>query len=560
MTRSGPTRERRNPHQRRPRRWLTATVAATAYALTGTFAAVPASAAPAAARPAAAGAASAGSFRLVDIPMKDGVVLKGDVLTPAPGTPGADARGRYPVVVEPASWGQNDLEFLLQSRKLAADGYVVVTYTVRGFWLSGGQVDVAGPKDVADISSVIDWTLAHTPADPHRVGMTGLSLGAGMSLMGAAFDPRVKAVAAMSAWGDLVNSLYSGQTRHVGAVGILTAVQIPTGRQSPETHQAVSDMFDNRDIPQLIKWARTRSPGSYVDRINAHHTAVFIANAWSDSIFNPSQVSEFYQRLTGPKRLELRPGDHATQEIGGMLGLRNPAWDDGRAWFDQHLKNLGGDAADHRVQLQVRENAGQESYPDWRSISTHSEQLRLGPANALGTGTLGGAADTGWRTSIMGGVDSGADSGITELSGGLDQFLGIPPTVEVPLLPRAVAAVWQSAPYSEVQHIRGTVGFHTTVTSSAPKGTVFAYLYDVNALGVGKLITHAPQSWSSAAGRSVPLDVSLFATAYDLPAGHRLALVLDTRDPMYGSDTPLGSRVSFGSPADAPSRLTVPLR
>jgi putative CocE/NonD family hydrolase len=559
MTRSGPTRERRNRDQRRTRRWMTSTLAATALALTGTFAATPASAAPPAGQRTAP-ASSTGSFRLVDIPMKDGVVLKGDVLTPAPGTPGADARGRYPVVVEPASWGQNDLEFLLQSRKLAADGYVVVTYTVRGFWLSGGQVDVAGPKDVSDISSVIDWTLAHTPADPNRVGMTGLSLGAGMSLMGAAFDPRVKAVAAMSAWGDLVNALYSGQTRHVGAVGILTAVQIPTGRQSPETHQAVSDMFSDRNIPELIKWARTRSPGSYVDRINAHHTAVFIANAWTDSIFNPSQITDFYQKLTGPKRLELRPGDHATQEVGGMLGLDNPAWDDGRAWFDQHLKNLGGHGADHQVQLQVREDAGQETYPDWRSISTHSQRLRLGPANLLGTGTLGGTADTGWRTSITGGVDSGADSGITELSGGLDQFLGIPPTVEVPLLPRGLAAVWQSAPYSDVQRIRGTVRFHTTVTSSAPKGTVFAYLYDVNALGVGKLISHAPQSWSAPAGQAVPLDLSLFATAYDLPAGHRLALVLDTKDPMYGSDTALGSRLSFSSPANDPSQLTVPLR
>ncbi|MGW7006000.1 CocE/NonD family hydrolase [Streptomyces sp. NPDC054933] len=559
MTRSGPTRERRSRDQRRVRRWMTSTVAVTALALGGTLAASPASAAPHAGHPAAAAQAT-GSFRLVDIPMKDGVVLKADVLTPAAGTPGADAHGRYPVIVEPASWGQNDLEFLAQSRKLAADGYVVVTYTVRGFWLSGGQVDVAGPKDVGDISSVIDWTLANTPADPQRIGMTGLSLGAGMSLMGAAFDPRVKAVAAMSAWGDLVNALYSGQTRHVGAVGILTAVQIPTGRQSPETHQAVSDLFNNQNIPELVKWARTRSPGSYVDRINAHHTAVFIANAWTDSIFNPSQVADFYQKLTGPKRLELRPGDHATQEIGGLLGLNNSAWDDGRKWFDQHLKHIPGD---HQppVQLQVRENAGQEEYPSWQAISSRTQRLRLGPANALGTGTLGAATGTGWRTSIVGGVDSGADSGITELSGGLDQFLGIPPTVEVPLLPRAAAAVWQSAPYSDVQHIRGVTRFHTTLTSSSPKGTVFAYLYDVNVLGLGKLISHAPQSWSGTTpGQAVRLDIPLFATAYDLPAGHRLALVLDTKDPMYGSDTPLGSRVSFGSPANDPSELTLPLR
>ena len=90
---------------------------------------------------------------------------------------------------------------------------------------------------------------------------------------------------------------------------------------------------------------------------------------------------------------------------------------------------------------------------------------------------------------------------------------------------------------------------------------MIGYLYDVNALGVGKLISHAPQSWSGRTpGQAFPLDIPLFATAYDLPAGHRLALVLDTKDPLYGGRTPLNSKVSFGSPEDDPSELVLPLR
>ncbi|WP_369368610.1 CocE/NonD family hydrolase [Streptomyces sp. CG4] len=558
MTRSG----RFRTHRVRVRGWLAGAAAVTSVALCASIGTAPASATTPPARSAAAVAARP-SFRLADIPMKDGVVLKADVLTPAAGTPGADSRGRYPVIVQPASWGQSDLEYVAQGSKLAADGYVVVTYTVRGFWLSGGRIDVGGPTDVADISSVIDWTLAHTEADPRRIGMLGLSLGAGMSLLGAAFDPRIKAVAALSAWGDLVDSLYSGQTRHLQAAALLNALQVPTGRPGAEYARALADLYANRDMPDVVNWARVRSPGTYVDRINAHGTAVLVSNAWSDSVFNSSQMTGFYQKLTGPKRLIMRPGDHATQELTGFLGMDNETWANAREWFDQQLKGNGGTSGAHGapVELHVRPGGGEEDYPGWQAVSSRTRSLPLGRADVFGTGALDGPADTGWRTSITGGIDSGADTGFTEVSGVLDQTASLPPIVEVPLLPRFAAAVWQSAPYPSLQRIRGVVRLHTTVTSSASQGTVFAYLYDVNALGVGKLISHAPQSWSGRApGQAFPLDVALFATAYDLPTGHRLALVLDTKDPAYGDSTQLGSDVSFSSPQTDQSRLVLPLR
>ncbi|MFG2141064.1 CocE/NonD family hydrolase [Streptomyces sp. NPDC048650] len=555
-------RSRRTTGRQHRRHKMTSAVLVSVLALGGSLVTNPASAASRPGSVVAAGARATPSFRPADIPMKDGTVLKADVFAPAAGTPGADRKGRYPLVVQPASWGQNDLEYVAQGRQLAADGYVAVTYTVRGFWRSGGEVDVAGPKDVADVSAVIDWALAHTPADRQRIGMVGLSLGGGLTLMGAAFDPRIKAVAAMSGWGDLTDSLYSGRTRHLQAAALLAAVQAPTGRTSPEFAQILADLAADRDMSKVVAWAHTRSPATYVDRINAHGTAVLLANAWGDSIFNPSELTAFYQRLTGPKRLELRPGDHATQELTGLLGLDNAAWASARRWLDHHVKGTGGgDDAGRPVELEVRPNRTQESYSDWRAVSSRTAHLRLGGPNPLGTGELGGAARTGWQRPVIGGTDSGADGGVAELSGLLDQVAALPPTVLVPRLPRSSAAVWQSAPYAAAQHLRGAARLHTKVTSSASQGTVFAHLYDVNALGVGKLISHAPQSWSGKRpGSAFPLDVSLFATAYDLPAGHRLALVLDTKDPLYGGRTPLASRVSFGATPADPSELALPLR
>ncbi|CCB72935.1 MULTISPECIES: CocE/NonD family hydrolase [Streptomycetaceae] len=487
--------------------------------------------------------AAAPVFRTADITAKDGIVLKADVFTPAPGTPGADARGRYPAVVQPAAWGQPDLEYVMEGRRLAAEGYVAVTYTVRGFWLSGGEVDVAGAKDVADISTVTDWTLAHTPADPGRLGMMGLSLGAGLTLMGAAFEPRLKAVAAMSGWGDLTDSLDGADTRHLQAAAGLTAIRLPAGRPGPPLRNAVSDLFADRDIPGLRAWARTRSPSTYADRINAHGTAVLLQNAWGDSIFNSSQITAFYQRLTVPKRLVMRPGDHATQEAGSLFGLPGPAWSTALGWFDHHLKGAPDDTG-LPVRLTVLRSGRQEQYAHWRDISTRTRRLPLAEP----------------RT-VTGGLDSGADAGTIEVSGLLDQVTGVPPLAEIPLLPATAAAVWQSPVYATTQHIRGIPRLHTTVTSSAPDGTAIAYLYDVNPLGLGALVTHAPRTWSHRPpGHPFPLDLALYATAYDLPAGHRLAVVIDTQDPLYASASPLGSTVTFTSRPGSPSELDVPLR
>ncbi|GAB7184688.1 hypothetical protein ATKI12_4519 [Kitasatospora sp. Ki12] len=521
------------------------------------------------ARPAVADASpaasvGAGSFRLADIPAKDGVVLKADVFTPAAGTPWADPRGRYPLVVQPASWGQNDLEYVAQGRALAAEGYVVVTYTVRGFWGSGGEVDVAGPKDVADISTVIDWALAHTPAAPDRIGMVGLSLGGGLTLLGAAADPRIKAVASLSGWADLTDSLYSGQTRHLQAAAVLAGIQAPTGRKSPEFARVLDDLFADRDLPGVIDWADVRSPARRLDRINANGTAVLMANAWGDSFFNPSQVTDFYQRLTGPKRLELRPGDHASQEFTGLLGLDNATWNSARHWLDRYVK--GDPAADTRtqpVQLDVRPSGTTESHPDWQSVSSRTERLAIG-ADGLAAAPGGpavGPADADWRTTVLGDTPSGASGGVALLSGLVDQTVHQPPTVVVPLLARPAAVVRQSQPYPQGLSLRGAARVHTTVTSTAPQGTVVAYLYDVDALGIGRLVSHAPRSWSGRTpGQPFPLDLPLFTTAYDLPAGHHLALVLGTRDALYGGETPLGSRVTFGSSAADPATLTLPVR
>ncbi|MER6911955.1 CocE/NonD family hydrolase [Streptomyces sp. NPDC000594] len=488
-------------------------------------------------------ATPAPSVRFVDIPGDGGTVLKANVVTPA----GAARGGPYPLVVLPTSWAMPQIEYLAQAKQLAAAGYVVIGYNSRGFWQSGGEIEVAGAPDIADASRVIDWALAHTPADPGRIGMAGVSYGAGISLLAAAEDPRIRAVVALSGWADLIDAIYSGRTQHRQAAALLTGAGFLTGRPSAELRQVMADFLGSRldREESMIAWGKKRSPAERVARINAHGTAVMLGNAWGDSIFPPNQYAAFYERLKGPKRLEFRPGDHATAEATGLFGLPNDTWTSARRWLDHHLRGVdNGVDREPPVRLKSRSDGGYEGYRDWASVGRAERVVPLDGTQRIATG-----------------VDSGANGGTVFLSGMLDQFLRVPPVASLPLLPRAFAAVWQTERYASPQRIRGTARLHTTVTATRSSGTLVAYLYDVGPLGLGRLVTSAPYTFHGRTpGSPFAVDLELFSTAYDVPAGHRLAVVVDTVDPLYNEHNPAGAQLTFSSPTGDPSRLSVPLR
>ena len=487
-------------------------------------------------------AASSG-VNFVDITGDGGTVLKANVVKPA----GADGTHRYPLLVMPTSWGLPQIEYLAQAQKLADSGYVVVTYNVRGFWQSGGEIEVAGPPDIADASKVIDWALANTPADAQHIGMAGVSYGAGISLLAAAHDKRIKAVASLSGWADLIDSIYSGRTQHAQAAAVLDGAGTITGRPSAELQQVFKDFFASNlsKEQEMLDWGAKRSATTYLDQINANGAAIMMANGWGDTVFAPNQYADFYEKLTGPKRLEFRPGDHATAELTGLFGLPNDVWTDTQRWFDHYLKgDDNGINREQPVQLKSRSTGGYEGYPDWKSVGATQRKIAL-------SGT----------TTIHTNVDSGADGGVVFLSSILDQLAQLPPVASIPLLPRYWAAVWQSEKYASAQQVRGTAKLHTTLTPTKESGTLVAYLYDVGPLGLGKLVSNAPYTFHGRTpGKPFGVDLELFSTAYDVPAGHRLALVVDTVDPLYIEHNPSGAQLTFSSPANDPSYVSIPLR
>lgn len=492
------------------------------------------------------------------LPGWDGTPLRAVVMAPTGRGPGP-----FPLVVMPASWALPNLEYVGRGSVLADRGYVVVSYTSRGFWDSGGQIDVAGPSTVEDVSAVIDWALANTPSRADAIGVSGISYGAGTSLLAAARDPRIRAVAAMSGWADLEASLYPNRTPNRQAMALLIATGYVTGRPGPELARAadyaVRGDYDGA-VQVTLPVIGNRGVQNELAALNRNGTAVMLANAWNDGIFAPNQLIRLFEGLTGPKRLMFAPGDHATIELPGALGLPNEVYDTATRWFDFHLKRIDN-GIDREAAVQLRsQTQTPHLYADWPATQSNATVYGLTRPSGLllPTGSLASGDSTGWSYTIASGVPTFAESGTVLLSG-LMQGLGVQTTASIPLVARSAAGVWQGPWLAAPRTLSGKPSLRITLAPSRSDISVFAYLYSVDALGIGELITHKAYTLRDAVPympRTIAMEME--ATSWDMPAGRRFVLVVDTTDARYGGASGLGS-VAFGSPAAAPSQLRLSL-
>ncbi|SDC45653.1 ABC-2 type transport system ATP-binding protein [Geodermatophilus telluris] len=123
-----------------------------------------------------------------------------------------------PAVVLAHGFGGSKQSVADDARDLAGRGYVVMTYSARGFGASTGQIGLDDPRyEVADLSTLLDVlaerddVLRDGDGDP-RVGVAGASYGGALSLLGAAYDDRVDAIAPQITWNSLTAALFPSQT------------------------------------------------------------------------------------------------------------------------------------------------------------------------------------------------------------------------------------------------------------------------------------------------------------------------------------------------------------
>ncbi len=483
----------------------------------------------------------------------------------------------FPAIIFINSWACEEHEYIMQAAKFARKGYVVLSYSCRGWGVSGGTINLGGTDDIADFKTVVDWLIANAPVDQSNIGVCGISLGGGGALNAVCHDSRIKTAVAISAWSDLERHMWSGDTPRMIWGSILCITGTILGRINPEIYEIFYSTLSNTKISWLKEWCAGRSPVNFIDNINRQNTPVYIANNTEDYLFPPDTVLDFFNALTvDHKRVDLSLGTHFTGEATGLLGLDNYVFTNVHNWFDYWLKGVDtGIIADSSrsavVTIQEKNYLERVTYDtgslrksdgtySWPPNNVAESTFYLAPRSLVTNGSLKTSINTSNTTnSYWSGLLSGATAGALIFP--ILEQLGVEVTTSMLLLNRAESIAWESSAFTSAKKIRGASEITLRLSLSQPGGQVIVYLYDVDRWGRATYITHGFQTfWNATAGEVMEVTIPVIATAYDIPAGHHLAVVIDSSDPLYAKPSlvPFTVKVSYSSSSAKQNVLTVP--
>lgn len=477
----------------------------------------------------------------------------------------------YPALVFVNSWAMDESQYKSQAQKFANDGYIVLSYTTRGFRGSPGLIDTAGPKDIADTSSAITWLIDNYPVDVDSIALGGISYGSGIALLTAIQDSRVAAVIAMSTWGSLTESLWGGETPQETWLDILLGASgWPIGRPNPEMREMADNMFNYKNIIQTLSWANTRSPIHYIEKFNNHERmpAVYVSNNLHDYLFQPNSIIEFLAQYNGPWRLDLNSGIHGTGEASGLLGSNTSyPWVIAKAWLNHYLKNEENNI-NHRGKVntvvQSRTPKGtsniRESFLDLPVTDVADDLVFTLVPQGDNTGFLSTAPAT-----IMD-VEQHINTTKQQVtSGGIFGALqGAGLRTQLDEVKEEHALIFTTDTLEETIHLRGSasLSLYAKVEHSSQ---FFAYLLAYNeATGKAHWIGHSPLTWHLPEGETeapyAPTEISMnfYWTANDIDKGDKLVLIIDGKDGDYWryKDTPESNIFVFGN--EYPAKLALP--
>ncbi|MFD8824720.1 CocE/NonD family hydrolase [Streptomyces sp. NPDC059605] len=503
-----------------------------------------------------------------------------------------------PVVIVPAGWNPYGwMPFMVGYLSLAARGYHVLAYTPRGFgepggpFTSDGFIGVAGPDDWSDGSAVIDH--AEGLFTPSKVGFLGLSYGSGISQLVAAHDKknRVAAVVALSTWGNLATSLYDNGTRHEKAVELLIGFTgAEEGKEKEKfdeaTWRVLQNFQDGQNMEEVVEWGTVRSPETYVDITNARSVPTFCSNTWHESLFPAGEAIATFEKLTVPKHLNLWIGDHGAPEGVGITGVPGgaPFWSyltpvtEAYAWLDHHL--LGKDTevpgwpvVNSQVMFTYRtkptgiggdrivEAARREPLRSWSEATTGTETWYLSGSNGDGDAALSDKPSAGWSRTFTAGYETTATAMDDIMETGQKEWFGNPKTYDPAGFDQARLLVWSTEALTGGRRIRGAAELKLTVrVEEGDAATLVAYLFDVDPDGNARIITHEPLTTTGlGTGTDRTVGWTLQPAAYDLADGHRLALVVNSRDRLYSFTGKQDAATTITSPTGLEAVLELPL-
>jgi ABC-2 type transport system ATP-binding protein len=530
------------------------------------------------------------TIRNLRIPVVDGprgnqhVVLDASFFLP-PGT------GKVPAVLLAHGFGETKDAVRPQAEDLAQAGFAVLTWSARGFGTSTGQIGLDSPDyEVKDVEQLVTWlarqprVLLDRPGDP-RVGITGASYGGGISLLAAAYDHRIDAVAAQSTWNNLAAALFpngagggpasgvfkrqwAGLLFTQGSVGFGSTAQGSAPGQAAGPGQggggggaasvlapaaasrsALCGRFlpricaiyqqvaaAGRATPQAISLLERSSPASVAGRMRA---PTLLIQGENDSLFGLDQANANYQAIRrngAPVDMVWFAGGHdgGDQETARVESLT-------AQWLRRWL------APGHPA---ASAGTGQPRFAVTRVLGfdPSSDQAALGIASASGYPGLAGTKRTLVRL-------AGPAQVVVSPAGGAPASISVFPGLG-PLGPAGLtfdmpgqSAAFTSARLTSPIQLTGSPAVRVAVSGS-PDMMLFAKIYDVDQAGNATLpnqLVSPVRVTGARAGRVV--TIALPAIDYDFSAGHRLRLVLTTTDYAYATpSSPAIYRVALAGP------------
>ena len=514
--------------------------------------------------------------RPITVPVKaepDGTAVTLDASVFAP-----SAGGAHPAVLLAHGFGGSKSDLSDRARDFAGRGYVVMTYSARGFGASGGRIHLDDPDyEVADARALVDLVATRpdvrldAPGDP-RVGVAGGSYGGALALMLGATDRRVDAVVASITWNDLSEAFFP---QHATTTTLTTPAQLdPIATPGPFKQLWASTFFQSAagrpgaggaptspvcgrfdptvcrlflaaaetgtPSPELLALLRTHSPRPLLAGLTA---PTYLVQGMADSLFGLAQADTTARTLTRqgtPVAVRWMDGGH-----DGPSSTAAGDEESVRTWLARYLSPDGTAAGSglplpafvYATPIPRRQTVAPLLESAYAVSSTTPIPLDASPKPVL-------TPPGGEPASITGIPGGAAGLGTAAL-----------PTYPLAALPGQSAA-FDSAPLSARTQVVGAPTVRLTVTSSATSATLFLSLWQVTG-GVATFPRRlvAPVTVPTTPGQPTTVDVELPAATWTFESGSVVRLLVTSTDSAYaGPRTARADQVAVAS-----AGLTVPL-
>ena len=427
------------------------------------------------------------------------------------------------------------------------NGYVVLTWTARGFGKSSGQISMnAAQGEIADIKELISYLVTRkevkkeSSANP-IVGIVGASYGGAAALLSAAADKRIDAAIADITWNNLNQALFPQSSKDLSEPGPFKKVWTGTFFSLATLQNAAlgecgalaaqwcaaykSAVINGRPSAQEITLLNSVSPSAVLSEISA---PTLVSQGQSDSLF---PLNESLKTFTA-----LKKNNSAVSLIwhgGGHDGGTNE--DEYLRvqylnWFDKYLN--GKDISiptfqftktNGSISLQdstvIPKNFFSTTAPDQATINS----IDLLPKPALMAHPIGGIPSA---ISSLPGIGSAGSVAATVVSG----ISGFSPA----FLP-GQSGFLESAKLQKAVSIVGPSRIKVRITSSSGEATLFFSLLSKSASGAitqpNGVVAPIKISGIPAGGREI--TVELPSVILDAAVGDSLAVGISTTDQGY---------------------------